>query len=154
MENASNWLKEFIKDINIACVLAGLQGEAEHVVNINPQLGRLFGDPYVLNSFEWSDEEGHEDVNAPYRDFLCELEDLLPLREHTNLGRSRITAKRIHQASGGLVAYTMALVRHATCLALLEGRERLDDALLAEAFDQRLAGKRRGIANPFRDAEW
>jgi len=38
LENASNWLKTLIKETGVACVLVGLQGEAEEVVRLNPQL--------------------------------------------------------------------------------------------------------------------
>jgi hypothetical protein len=75
----SNWLKTLIKESGVACVLAGLANEAEQVVDANPQLARLFGDPIVLQPFAWDATQ-----------------------------------------------------------------------LLATAFDQRLGGERRHIANPFR----
>ena len=53
LENASNWLKTLIKETGVACVLVGLQGEAEEVVGLNPQLARLFGAPRVLLPFTW-----------------------------------------------------------------------------------------------------
>ncbi len=51
--------------------------------------------------------------------------------------------------SDGLMSHVMALVRGATHLALTRGSERLELDLLAAAFDHRLAGRRRGLANPF-----
>lgn len=144
--NVSNWLKKFIKDTKVACVLTGLQGEAEQVVNSNPQLARLFGDPQMLNPFKW-DEAQPESVKE-FRTFLAQLEQLLPLREASQLA-SRERAWRCFVACEGVTAYLMALIRQATEDALLNGRECLDDVLLEQAFTKRLAGERRGIPNPF-----
>lgn len=142
----SNWLKTLIKDTKTACVLVGLQDEAEKVVNANPQLARLFGDPYHLEPFCW-------DVTKPetcleFRTFLKALEELLPLQEPSHLADTE-TAWRCFVASDGVVSYITALIRHATKLALGRGLERLDNDLLADAFSQRLGGQRRGIENPF-----
>ncbi len=49
----------------------------------------------------------------------------------------------------GLMSHVMALVRRAVHIALVRGSERLDLDLLAAAFDHRLAGRRRGVANSF-----
>jgi hypothetical protein len=146
LQNASNWLKTLLKETKVACVLVGLQGEAEQVVNINPQLARLFGDPLILSPFVW--DENIPSTILEFRTFLADLEPLLPLAEPTNLQR-RDLAQRIFVASEGLISYLMALIRRATQLALQLGKEYLDEELLAEAFAQRLAGKRRGIPNPF-----
>ena len=47
------------------------------------------------------------------------------------------------------MAYLMNLVRRATQRAILLERAALDMTLLAEAFDHRLAERRRGLTNPF-----
>ncbi len=146
LENASNWLKTLIKETGVACVLVGLQGEAEEVVRLNRQLARLFGDAHVLLPFAW-DEHQPETVQE-FRTFLGLLDGMLPLPEPSALAE-RDRARRLYLASEGIVAYLMELVRRATYLAVVQGRDRLDEALLAVAFDQRLAGARRGIANPF-----
>jgi len=146
LENASNWLKTLIKETGVACVLVGLQGEAEEVVRVNRQLARLFGDAHVLLPFTW-DERTPETVRE-FRTFLGLLEGLLPLPEPSGLAEYE-TARRLHLASEGIVAYLMELVRRATYLAIAQGHARLDGPLLAMAFEQRLAGVRRGITNPF-----
>lgn len=146
LENASNWLKTLIKETGVSCVLVGLQGEAEEVVRLNRQLARLFGDPQVLLPFTW--EEDDPETVQEFRTFLGLLEGVLPLVEPSGLAEYA-TARRLYVASEGIVAYLMELVRRATYLAVTQSHERLDDALLATAFDQRLAGVRRGIANPF-----
>jgi hypothetical protein len=146
LANVSNWLKTLIKDTNVACVLVGLKGVAEEVVNTNPQLARLFGDPITLSPFEWHDNK--PETIKEFRTFLGHLEALLPLQQASHLV-VRERAWRCFVACGGVTGYLMALVRQATEDALFGGRECLDDELLAQAFASRLAGDRRGISNPF-----
>jgi hypothetical protein len=146
LRTVSDALKTLIKETKVACVLVGLQGEAERVVSTNPQLARLFGDPIVLAPFEW--DEARSTTIDTFRTLLQHIERFLPLREPSQLA-TRERAWRCFVASQGIVSYLMALVRQATFLALTTGREHLDDDLLAHAFTRRLAGERRGIANPF-----
>jgi hypothetical protein len=148
LQNVSNWLKTLIKDheVKMACVLVGLENEANQVVDTNPQLARLFGDPFVLAPFTW--DERNPATIQEFRTLLHELEKLLPLNEPSHLV-NRERAWRCFVASNGVISYLMALLRRATSLALTRGQEHLDDLLLSDAFDQRLAGQRRGIPNPF-----
>lgn len=147
LANASNWLKNFVKETKVSCLFIGLQDDAEEVVDSNPQLARLFGDPYVLAPFEW-DEARTDTTKEVFRDFLREIEKLLPLKEPSHLDQYD-TALRCFAASGGIVSYQMKLIRAATTLALERRRERLDQDLLSEAFKEELAPKRRGIPDPF-----
>ncbi len=119
LEDASNWLKLLLKTTRVACVLVGLQHEAELLLRANAQLARLFGDPYALDPFTW-DETRPESV-AEFRRALVEIERLLPL----------------------------AAPSHLAARALLAGRDHLDADTLAAAFAHRMAGQRRGIVNPF-----
>jgi hypothetical protein len=137
--NASNWLKTFIKETEVATILVGLFGEAEQVVNINPQLSRLFGDPQMMTPFEWDDE---------FRSLLFDIEHLLPLKEPSHLDSDDL-APRCYVACDGLISYLMALVRGAAYLALTQGREHLDIFLLESAFTEFLSSERRGLTNPF-----
>jgi TniB protein len=146
LQTVSNWLKTLVKETKVACVLVGLEGEAEQVVDANPQLARLFGDPYILAPFTW--DEGCPATIQEFRTFLSQLERLLPLNQPSHLA-DREKAWRCFVACEGVIGYLMALIRRATYLALTQGREHLDHVLLAEAFAQRLAGERRGIPNPF-----
>jgi len=145
--NASNWLKTFIKETKVSCLLIGLQDDAEEVVNSNSQLARLFGDPYVLAPFEW-DETNPDATKEIFRDFLKEIEKLLPLKEPSHLAHYD-TALRCFAASGGRMCYQMKLIRTATRLALERRHECLDLDLLSQAFKEELAAERRGIPNPF-----
>lgn len=146
LEDASNWLKLLLKTTGVSCVLVGLQYEAEVLLRANPQLGRLFGDPYVLDPFTW-DEERPETI-AEFRQVLAAIERLMPLAEPSHLA-APVLARRLFVASGGTMGLLMALIRRATQLAIDQGCEHLDADLLGTAFAYRLAGVRRGIANPF-----
>ncbi len=146
LENASNWLKTLIKETGVACVLVGLQGEAEEVVRVNRQLARLFGDAHVLLPFAWEEEQ--PETVREFRTFVGLLDGMLPLPERSGLAE-RDTARRLYVASEGIVAYLMELIRRATQLAVAQGQAQLNGTLLAAAFEQRLAGTRRGIMNPF-----
>ncbi len=137
--NASNWLKTFIKETEVATILVGLFGEAEQVVNINPQLSRLFGDPKMIPPFEWNDE---------FRSLLSDIEQLLPLKEPSHLDSDEL-ASRCYVACDGLIGYLMTLIRGAAYLALTQGREHVDIFLLETAFTEFLSSERRGLTNPF-----
>jgi hypothetical protein len=152
--SASNWLKAFIKKTKIACILAGLEGEAEQVINANPQLKSLFGKPKKLGQFDWyrgqPDGAFKYDPNqnsTGYRSLLNTIQMLLPLREDSNLVSPEI-AWRCYVASGGLMGYQMELLRTATHFALEQGYEALDIKLLALAYTERLESVRE-IPNPF-----
>ena len=137
--NASNWLKTFIKETGVATILVGLSGDTEQVVNINPQLARLFGDPQLLPPFEWDKE---------FLSLLTDIEGLLPLREVSDLAQPNL-AQRCYVACDGIISYLMTLLRGATYEALQSQQESLNLSLLKNSFDVFSGGKRRGIANPF-----
>jgi len=147
LENASNGLKTLIKETRVACVLVGLQGEAEEVVGLNPQLARLFGAPHVLLPFTW--DERRPELRGEFVAFLALVEGALPLAERPDLAGTGM-ARRLHAASGGVMAHLMELLRGATYLALAEGQATLNGEVRGRAFAQRLASVRRGTANPFR----
>lgn len=144
--NASNWLKDLIKLTKVACVLVGLDDDAETVVNTNEQLASMFPDPIRLAPFGW--DETKPDGGDEFRKFLMLLERELPLKEPSHLADEE-RAWRCFVASGGVIGYVMMLIRLAAQLALEAGLEHIDDTLLAQAFTQRLGGERRGIPNPF-----
>lgn len=145
LHDVSNWLKNLVKERHLACVIAGLP-ESEHVLSANPQLGRLFGDPYPLHPFTWNAQQPA--TVGEFRTFLDTLETLLPLPEPSHLA-SVETAWRCFVASGGGMAYLMNLMRRATHFAIQRAEPALTLSLLALAYDNRLAGGRRGLANPF-----
>ena len=82
----NTWLKILIKDksVKLACVMVGLQNRTDKLLQANDgQLGRLFGDPYVLHPLEWVDSP---DINDnEFRCFLDEVEAQLPFPQLSGL---------------------------------------------------------------------
>ncbi len=149
VQNITNLLKYIIKQNNCAAIFAGLKGEAEQVINSNEQLARLFGDPVELAPFQW-DVNDRENTVREFTMLLETIEDLLPLNEKSNLIEEDL-AYRLFVACAGKMGYLMALIGKATKLALDDGKEKLDSVYFELAFDERLAGDRREILNPFAD---
>jgi hypothetical protein len=147
LHDVSNWLKDLIKDTGVACVLVGLQGEAELVLQANTQLHGLFRPPAMLDPFAW--DKASPGTIREFRTLLAELDRLLPLRDRSGLAE-RDLAWRCFVASRGNMRLLMGVIRWATIFALELGQERLDEDLLAEAFDERVEGFWPGVANPFR----
>lgn len=145
LHDVSNWLKNLVKERHVACVIAGLP-ESEQVLLANPQLGRLFGDPYPLQPFTW--DAKYPETIQEFRAFLETLETLLPLPQPFHLA-AMDTAWRCFVASDGCMAHLMNLMRRAAQYAIQQTQPALTLGLLEMAFDNRLAGERRGIANPF-----
>lgn len=129
LKTVSDWLKELILDTKVPIVLIGLP-EAEAVFTVNSQLSRRFANRYNLSPFAWGTDEGRE-----FRTFLHAVESQLPLKEESNLA-SKEMAWRFYYGSDGIVAYVMKLIRYGTRLALNQGQEKLELAVLARAFDK------------------
>lgn len=146
IQDSSNFLKNLIKSKRLTCTVAGIK-ESEQVLKANSQLGRLFGDPYILPDYEW-DETKRKTTVEIFCTLLYELDELLPLPASSRLA-SGLRPWRCFVACGGRLGYLMALLRRATEYAIERDKDCLDDMLLAEAFDNRLAGDRRGVPNPF-----
>jgi hypothetical protein len=146
--NASNWLKGLIKTTKVAAVLAGIEGDAEIIIDSNVQLASLFPDPIRLRPFTW-------DVNKPdggdeFRKFLMLVEAQIPLKNPSYLSDPD-RALCCYIASGGVVGYLMALIRGAATLALYDKDEpeMIKDCHLEQYYAEWLAAERRDIPNPF-----
>lgn len=145
LHDVSNTMKTLAKEQNIACVLVGLP-YTEEVLKVNEQFGSLFGDPLVLEPFQW-DEEQPKTVEES-RIFLHQVERQLPLGERSCLS-SKEMAWRCFVATHGKVGYVMRLLRRAAEDAVLQDAPGLSRELLFAAFQRTLAGKRRRVENPF-----
>jgi hypothetical protein len=145
LHDVSNTMKTLAKEQNVACVLVGLP-YTEEVLKVNEQFGSLFGDPLVLEPFQW-DEEQPKTVEE-FRIFLHQVEGQLPLAEQSCLS-SKEMAWRCFVATHGKVGYVMRLLRRAAEDAVREGEPGLSRELLFAAFQHTLAGKRRSVGNPF-----
>lgn len=142
LQTVSDWLKDLILDTKIPMILIGLP-EAEAVFHVNCQLSRRFANRHNLNPFSWHDDSGKE-----FRTFLHAIESQLPLCEQSNLAAEDM-AMRFYYASNGIVAYVMKLIRYGTYLALKQGQEKLDNSVLAIAFEQYVKADKPQRQNPF-----
>lgn len=145
LHDVSNTMKNLIKEKNIACVFVGLP-YTEEVLKVNEQFGSLFGDPYLLDPFQWNEKQ--PDTIDEFRMFLLQVEQQLPLVSCSCLS-SREMAWRCFVATQGKVGYIMRLLRRSAEDAVRCDAPALTQEFLEKAFSQTLAGKRRGLRNPF-----
>jgi energy-coupling factor transporter ATP-binding protein EcfA2 len=147
VSTVADCLKILIKENQVACVLCGLHN-TKILLDAHEQLGRLFPDPEELEPFMWDEKRPGSEIE--FRAFLDDLDNLLPLRNKSHLANIDL-ARRIYTATRGKIGYIMELVRTATVSALIQNREELTISMLSDAFENRLAGKRMKVKNPFRD---
>ena len=148
----SNWLKTLVKDAKIACVLVGLQDQAEEVIRVNRQFSDLFGDPCLLEPFDWPYLDPQAREATDFQKFLRQLEELLPFNKPSVLSEPTL-AWRCFVASDGILRLLMRLIRGASYLALTQGGEHLTMEWLAKAFEEELGEIQRGMSNPFTSDE-
>jgi hypothetical protein len=155
----SDWLKQLINETEIPIILVGL-AQSVNVLKANSQLKRRFSMKDGLANFKWlkkSDNKKLEIENAngnkkqaakdnDYRLFLKAVDEMLPLAEDSHLA-GQLIAYRMWKATQGNVARTMKLTRYATRLALKKGEEKVNLALLEEAYEKLFAGD--SDQNPF-----
>ena len=147
LKTVSDWLKLLMEETGIPIVLAGLP--YSHTIldaDGNEQLRRRFATRIDLEPFGYETSQERQD----FRRFLNVIDDKLPLAEKSNLA-DPATALCVYEATDGVVAHVMKLVRRATVIALESNREKLTTEILAMAYEQRLAANNPAKANPFGD---
>ena len=145
LKTVSDWLKVLMDLTNVPIVLAGLP--YSHTIldaHGNEQLQRRFAIRIELEAFRYETSRERQD----FRRFLNVIDDNLPLTEKSDLADPG-TALCIYDATDGVVAHVMKLVRRATAIALESSRERLTLDILSLAYEQRLAAINPSKANPF-----
>lgn len=145
LKTVSDWLKLLMDQTRVPIVLAGLPYSHTILDEVgNEQLQRRFATRIELEPFAYETSKERQD----FRRFLNAIDDKLPLAEKSNLADLG-TALCIYEATSGVVAHVMKLVRHATCLALEAGQEKLTQAILGLAYEDRLAANNPSKPNPF-----
>jgi DNA transposition AAA+ family ATPase len=147
LKTVSDWLKILMDDTGVPIVLAGLP--YSHTIldsENNEQLQRRFSLRMVLDAFRYNTSQERQD----FRRFLNVIDEKLPLVEKSSLADPG-TALCIYEATNGVVAHVMKLVRHATVIALESKRERLTQEILGLAYEERLAANNPEKPNPFCD---
>jgi len=145
LKTVSDWLKVLMDESRVPIVLAGLP--YSHTIldaHGNEQLQRRFEVRIELESFEYATSSERQD----FRRFLNVIDEKLPLGEKSNLADPG-TAFCIYEATHGVVANVMKLIRHATALALETNSEKITVENLRVAYEKRLAANNPDKANPF-----
>ncbi len=147
LKTVSDWLKVLMDETGVPIVLAGLP--YSHTIldsENNEQLRRRFAVRIELDPFRFNTSRERQD----FRRFLNIIDEKLPLAASSDLADPG-TALCIYEATNGVVAHVMKLLRRATVIALESKCERLSLEMLALAYEQRLAANNPGKANPFGD---
>lgn len=139
----ADWLKNLINNSGTPVVLLGMP-YSDIILRANAQLERRFTTRVSLEPFGWEEKAKRDELKT----FLSHLDVKLPLPKQSNLSLHE-TAFRLYCATNGYVGYLMKLVRGAAHLAIDRSCARIDLELLAEAYEERLAGSAPGRANPF-----
>jgi DNA transposition AAA+ family ATPase len=145
LKTVSDWLKVLMDETGVPVLLVGMP--YSHTIldaDGNEQLQRRFATRIDLNPFGYETSE----EKAEFRKFLKAIDARLPLAESSNLADPD-TAFCFYEATGGVVAHVMKLVRRATVIALELGQEKLTVDILALAYEQRLAANNPSMKNPF-----
>ncbi len=147
LKTVSDWLKVLMDQTNVPIVLAGLP-YSHTILDAagNEQLQRRFAIRIDLEPFGYKTSRERQD----FRRFLSVIDDKLPLAEKSDLADPG-TALCIYEATNGVVAHVMKLVRRATVIALESNSERLTMDILSQAYEQRLAANDPSKRNPFGD---
>jgi hypothetical protein len=155
LKNVSDWLKNLINATRKPIVLLA-QPYAKQVLDVtgNEQLQRRFLLRETLEPFGWmneeeSDSKKKDDKKNEFRGFLAAVDEKLPFNQRSNLS-DPVLAFRFYCGTNGRVSKIMAILRKATELALDRSLEALDLAVLAEAYEERLAKTQIDRPNPFR----
>ena len=147
LKTVSDWLKLLMEETGIPIVLIGLP--YSHTIldtHGNEQLKRRFATRITLGPFGYESSQERQD----FRRFLNMIDEKLPLAEKSNLADPSM-ALCVFEATGGVVAHVMKLIRRATVIALESNRETITLDILALAYEQRLASNDPEKENPFGD---
>ena len=143
----TDFLKDIINQSSIPMILIGQKGEAEPILQANPQLSRRVGTPRYMHPFQW--DRTHPKTITEFRTIMESIDLELPL-DPSGLGKEDM-AHRFFYATNGYLGWIMHLIRHATHLAISQHCPTLNRVLLHHAYDACIAGTVMGEKkiNPF-----
>src|SRR5207248_1127928 len=149
LKTVSDWLKVLMDQTNVPIILSGLPYSSTILDSHgNEQLQRRFAVRVELGAFGYESSKERQD----FRRFLNVIDEKLPLAEKSNLA-DPAAALCIYEATNGVVAHVMKLLRHATAIALSSNRERITTDILQLAYEERLAAYEPSKKNPFGEIE-
>lgn len=148
VRTVANWIKVLIKQTGRSFLMVCIEGTSDQILGDvdNRQLSRLFAVRETLAPFSW-------DIRNPaiikaFDQFLTRAECALDMPLHLTIPRINFLY-RVHQATNGVVAHIMNLLRSAQMMAMKRKRKTiwLDD--FADAYTARLAYEVKLSQNPF-----
>jgi hypothetical protein len=147
LNEVADFLKDLINQTRVPMILVGQPGEAEPILQTNPQLSRRVGSPRYLKSFPW--ERSEPCTLSEFCTLMESIDQELPL-DPSGLGDPNV-AFRFHYATDGYLGWIMQLVRYAAYRAIKTGCPTLTRPLLQQGYDACLAGTVVGLGktNPF-----
>lgn len=142
----TDWLKRFIDDARIPCVLMGLP-RCEVILQANEQLRRRFSSRLELPVFSIDTEQGE----LEFRTILNEIDKALPTEKLSGLAEIDV-ARRLHFASNGLLGYLRKLITGAVELMMAANYRTVSLNLLEQAFREVIWREGVRELNPFNAA--
>ncbi len=142
----TDWLKRFIDDSRIPCVLMGLP-RCRAILDANEQLRRRFSRRIELTAFSMDTP----DQEREFRSVLHQIDKALPTQGISGLGEEDFAAK-LYFASDGLMGYLRKLITEAFQLMVAENQVRLTNDMFERAFTDAIWNEGVGASNPFNRA--
>jgi hypothetical protein len=148
VRTVANWIKVLIKQTGRSFLMVCIEGTSDQILGDvdNRQLSRLFAVRETLAPFSW-DIRDPATIKA-FHQFLKRAECALDMPIHLTIPRINFLY-RVHQATNGVVAHIMNLLRSAQMMAMKCERKTiwLDD--FADAYTARLSYEVKRSKNPF-----
>ena len=142
----SDWLKDLIKKTGIPFLVVGIDGTIEQILDLNPQLSRLFAARKRLDPFQCDPSQVRTIQEMSL--FVERAEKAIGMLLTKETPRTELLY-RLHYATGGIVGNMMNLLRFASLCADDNGNGTMELAYLSWAFEERLAKHMKKSANPF-----
>ena len=143
LNSVSDWLKRFIDEANVPCLLMGLP-RCEAILQVNEQLRRRFSSRLELPAFSIDTEAGEME----FRSVLKGIDNSLPIQQLSGLAEVDL-ARRLYFASNGLLGYLRTLITGAFELMVAENLSKLDIGLFERAFVEVIWKNGKNALNPF-----
>ena len=149
LAKVSDWLKVLIKETGLPFLVVGIEDTVEQILDVNPQLSRLFAAREELEPFEW--DLADKTCVCEFAQFVTYAEEAIRVTLPDDLPRMELLY-RLHYATAGVVGNLMNLLRFAAMIAQEKKIDTLELSTLALAFDRRLSRHLKGKTNPFETA--
>ncbi len=143
LQSVADWLKLFIDECGIPCVLMGLP-RCALILTINEQLRRRFSTHLKLAPFSIASQAEFDEFRA----VLNEFDHAVPSLRRGTFAEPEL-ARRMFYASNGLMGYVQKLIIASFELMNTEGHTTIDNELLRRVFIRDVWSIAPSLLNPF-----